>query len=126
MVNIESDQACMWWTFDSIEDLSDQSSIVGFGDSIWKENRIPSFAVGETHIAFDAPEDWGEGLPPVRFEKTSNNSYIFQGEGTRYEGARSDTGTHVILTGRWTESDYGTGIFIAVFPVNRRPTGIRP
>jgi len=58
MVNIESDQACMWWTFDLLKDLNDQGSDVGFGDSIWKAYRISSFTVGKTQIKFDAPEEW--------------------------------------------------------------------
>ncbi len=28
-----------------------------------------------------------------------------------------DTETHIVLTGRWIEPDFGKGVFIAVFPV---------
>ena len=32
---------------------------------------------------------------------------------------RADTHSHVVLTGRWAETDSGRGVFIAVLPIKQ-------
>jgi hypothetical protein len=117
MMNLESETPYFNWTFDKFEDLDQHRNENGFENSVWKSDVIPSYAIGEAHLTFDLPEEWGEGLPPVCFHRTSDGHYEHRSEGIAYDAVRADTETHVVLTGRWTESDFGEGVFIAVFPI---------
>jgi hypothetical protein len=116
-VNLESETPYFYWTFDKLDDLKREQPAYGFEGSVWKSDLIPSYAVGEAHVTFDSPESWGEGLQPVRFHRTSNGRYEHRSEGVAYDALRADTETHIVLTGRWTEADFGKGVFVAVFPV---------
>lgn len=119
MVNLESDTPYFYWTFDKFEDLEQRRSENGFEDSVWKSDVIPSYDIWETQLSFDPPEEWGVGLPPIRFHQTSDGQYEHRSEEGDYDAVRADTKTHVVLTGRWTEPDFGKGVFIAVFPISQ-------
>lgn len=82
-----------------------------------EEQRHFVYAIGALYLTFDAPEEWGEGSRPVRFVRTANGLYEHQSEYAINSGVRADTQTHVVLTGRWTETDYGRGVFILVLPI---------
>jgi hypothetical protein len=84
-----------------------------------KRNAIASYAIGASYLTFDAPLDWGEGHRPVRFMRTDAGCYQHRFEDTFYSGVRADTTKHVILTGRWTETNYGRGVFILVLPIKQ-------
>lgn len=120
MVNIESDTPYFHWTFDKLDDVNQSQKEYGFEGSVWKSDVILSYAIGEVYLTFDPPEEWGEGLPPVRFHRTPDGRYEHRSEGIAYDAVRADTKTHVVLTGRWTEPDFGKGVFIAVFPIKLR------
>jgi hypothetical protein len=120
MIDFSTRQPLFYWTFDSFEDLKQERKKQGFDDSIWKRNAIASCAIGVDFVTFDSPEEWGENLPPVKFERSSDGSYQHRSEALVYEGVRADTESHVVLTGRWSEADYGKGVFIAVFPVSNQ------
>ncbi len=98
-------------------DLRLEHNKEGFGGSVWKSNSISSYAIGASYLAFDAPVDWGQGSCPVHFVRTADGLYEHQSEDTTYSGVRADTQTHVVLTGRWTEANYGRGMFILVLPI---------
>jgi hypothetical protein len=118
MINLESEIPYFHWTFDKVEDLDQKQMAYGFKGSVWKSDVILSYAIGEAFLSFDSPEEWGVGDAPVRFHKTPVGRYEHRSEGIAYDAVRSDTKTHVVLTGRWTETDFGKGVFIAVFPIN--------
>lgn len=52
---------------------------------------------------------------PIR--RTSDARYEHRSEGIIYDAVRADTKTNVVLTGKWAESDFGKGVFVAVFPI---------
>ena len=117
MVELNGDTPCFYWTFDEFEDLKSERKRQEFGGSVWKRNDIVSYAIGASDLTFDAPTDWGEGPRPVRFLRTAEGSYEHLFEDTLYSGVRADTQSHVVLTGRWTQTDYGRGVFILVLPI---------
>ncbi len=117
MVNLESDTPYFHWTFDKLEDLGQEQMEYGFEGSVWKSDVISSYAIGESFLSFDSPEEWDVGEAPIRFHKTPDGRYEHRSEGVAYDVVRADTKTHVVLTGRWTEADFGKGVFIAVFPI---------
>jgi hypothetical protein len=117
MVNLESDTPYFYWTFDKIEHLNAEQIDCGFEGSVWKADVIPSYAIGESFVTFDSPEEWGVGDAPIRFHRNPDGRYEHRSKGIAYDAVRADTKTHVVLTGRWTETDFGKGVFIAVFPV---------
>ena len=117
MVALDSDTPCFYWTFDEFEDLKSEQNSQTFGGSVWKRNDIRSYAIGASLLTFDAPTDWDEGPRPVRFVRTADGLYEHRFEDTFYSGVRADTPNHVVLTGRWTEPDFGRGVFILVLPI---------
>jgi hypothetical protein len=119
MVNLASEIPYFHWTFDKVEDLNQQQIEYGFEGSVWKSDVIPAYAIGESFLTFDSPEEWGVGDAPVRFHRTPDGRYEHRSEGIAYDAVRADTKTHVVLTGRWTETDFGKGVFIAAFPVKQ-------
>ena len=119
MVNFESDMPYLYWTFDSLGDLEQGQIQYRFDGSVWKADVILSYEIGEGQLAFDSPAEWAKGLPPVRFRRTSHGRYEHRSEGVVYEAVWADTQSHVILTGSWTETDAGKGVFIAVFPIKQ-------
>ena len=119
MVNLESETPYFHWTFDKLEDLSREQIDYGFEDSVWKSDVIPSYAIGQSFLTFDSPEEWGVGKAPVRFHRTPDGRYEHRSGGIIYDAVRADTKTHVVLTGRWTEADFGKGVFLAVFPIKQ-------
>jgi hypothetical protein len=119
VVDIESEQARFWWTYDSLSHLQDRADPLEFGDSVWKENRIDSFAYDQHSVTFDAPEDWldeGETGYTIRLTRSEDGCFRYSGDCQHYEAAEAKTGTHLVLTGRWSDEAEGTGMFIAVFP----------
>jgi len=119
MVNLESERPFFYWTFDKIEDLNAEQIECGFEGSVWKADAIPSYAVGEAFLTFDSPSEWGVGDVPVRFHRTPDGRYEHRSKGIVYDAVRATTKHHVVLTGRWTETDFGKGVFIAVFPIRQ-------
>jgi len=119
MVNLESDTPYFYWTFDRLGDLEQGQIRYGFDGSVWKSDVIQSYAIGEAHLTFDSPAEWAEGLPLAIFHRTQQGHYEHRWRGVVYKAVRADTQTHVVLTGRWTETDVGKGVFIAVFPIKQ-------
>jgi hypothetical protein len=73
MVALDSEMPCFYRTFDDFEDLSSERNGQEFGGFVWKRNDIISYAIGTSHLTFDAPADWGEGPRPVRFQRRPNH-----------------------------------------------------
>jgi len=119
MVALDSDVPYFYWTFDDFADLKAERINQGFEGFVWKRNAILSYDVGASHLTFDAPEEWDEGSRHVSFGCTANGCYEHQFEDTIYSGVRADTQSHVVLTGRWTQTDYGQGVFILVLPIKK-------
>ena len=117
MVNFEGQTPYFYWTFDRLGDLEQGHSRYGFDGSVWNADMISSYDVGEVHLTFDSPAEWARGLPPVKFQRNSQGHYEHRSEGVVYDAVRADTPTHIVLTGRWSETDFGTGMFVAVFPI---------
>ena len=115
MVNFKSDTAYFYWTFDSLGDLEQDQNEYGFDGAVWKSDLIESYAIGETQLTFCSPATWAS-LPPLTFRRTPQGHYEYRSENAVYDAVRADTQTHVVLTGRWTETDLGKGVFIAVLP----------
>jgi hypothetical protein len=119
MVNFESETPYFYWTFDRLGDLEQGQNQYGFDGSVWRADMILSYDIGETHLTFDSPAAWAKGLPPVWFHNTPDGRYEHRAERAIYNAVRADTLTHIILTGRWTETDAGKGMFVAVLPIKQ-------
>lgn len=117
MVTIESDTPYFHWTFDKLEILNHVRIECGFEGSVWKSDVNPLLRIGESSLTFESPEEWDAGNAPVRFHRTPDGRYEHRSGGIAYDAVRADTKKHVILTGRWTETDFGKGVFIAIFPI---------
>jgi len=120
MVNFDSDAPYFYWTFDRLGDLEQGHSRYAFDGSVWKVDMISSYDVGDGHLTFDSPAEWAKGLPPAEFQRNSRGHYEHRSEGVVYDAVRADTQNHIVLTGRWTETDFGKGVFVAVLPIERR------
>ena len=117
MVELQSDKPKFYWTFDRIDDLTEEQENLGFDGCVWKMNHVDSCAIGSNFVAFNLTVELG-GVPRhVRFEETSDNVYTHLADGLVWVGVKAETATHVILTGRWAEDYWGNGIFIAVLPI---------
>jgi hypothetical protein len=116
MVNFESDTAYFYWTFDRLGDLGQGQERYGFDGSVWRSEMVQSYTIGETQLTFCSPATWAS-LPPLTLRRTPQGHYEHRSEGTVYDAVRADTKGHVVLTGRWTEPDLGSGVFIAVLPI---------
>jgi hypothetical protein len=119
MVNLESEIPYFYWTFDRLDDLNQDQRGCGFEGSVWKADMIPSYDIGEAQLTLESPVEWGDFSPPVSFHRTPEGRYEHHSGRVIYDAVRADTQTHVILTGRWTETDFGKGVFIAVLPVKQ-------
>jgi hypothetical protein len=119
MVNLESETPYFHWTFDKLEDLNQDQIDYGFEGSVWRCDVIPSYPIGESFWTFDSPEEWGVGEAPVRFHRTPDGRYKRRSQRITYDAVRADTKTHVVLTGRWSVTDFGNGVFVAVFPIKQ-------
>lgn len=119
MVNLESETAHFNWTFDRIGDLEQGQHHYGFDGAVWKADAIRSYEIGEGELIFDVPAEWAKGLPPAQFRRTAEGRYEYRSERVIYNAVRADTLTTVTLTGRWTETDAGKGVFITVLPIKQ-------
>jgi hypothetical protein len=119
MVEFDNDTPFFYWTFDEFEDLKAEQAKDRFDGSVWKRNAISSYAIGASHLRFDGPADWGKGSRPVHLFRTAEGLYEHRFEDTFYSGIRADTRSIVVLTGRWTVTDYGRGVFILVLPIKK-------
>ncbi len=119
MVTFEGDTPYFYWTFDRLGDLEQGQNQYGFDGSVWKADMILSYEIGEGQLTFNSPAEWARGLPPVRFHRTPDGRYEHRSERLVFEAVRADTQSHVVLTGRWSETDFGTGVFIAVLPIKQ-------
>ncbi len=115
MVNLESDTPYFYWTSDRLGDLEQGQIQYSFDGSVWKSEMIQSYTIGEAQLTFCSPAAWAS-LPPLTFHRTPRGHYEHRSEGAVYDAVRADTPTHVVLTGSWTETDLGKGVFIAVLP----------
>jgi hypothetical protein len=119
MVLLESETPYFDWTFDRIGDLEQSQIQYGFDGAVWKADVILSYDIGEDHLTFNSPAEWAKGLPPVQFHRTPKGRYEHRSEGITCEAVRADTQSHVVLTGRWNETEAGKGVFIAVLPIKQ-------
>lgn len=114
MVEFDGDSPFFYWTFDSFGDLERERE--EFGKEVWKRNDIPlGFAIGTTSIAFDPPDEWGQSTT-IRMEMNVDGYYEHNSPEVSYVAVRAHTKTHEVLTGRWKQDKFGSGVFIAVFP----------
>ena len=117
MVNLRSETPYFYWTLDRIGDLEQGQTQHGFDGSVWKADVIRSYDIGESQVIFDSPAVWATGLPPAKLHRNPEGRYEHRSEGVVYDAVRADTRNHIVLTGTWTETDFGKGVFIAVLPV---------
>ena len=119
MVTFEGDTPYFYWTFDRLGDLEQGHNQYGFDGSVWKADLILSYEIGEDQLTFGSPAEWAKGLPPAQFHRTAEGRYEHRSNGVVYDAVRADTQSHVVLTGRWSETDAGKGVFIAVLPIKQ-------
>jgi len=115
VIDLQSDLPRMWWTFDASEDLNSDYEV--FGGAVWKCNRLGDYRLGNSYIAFDWFDDENT-MASLRLEKNDDGLFTYRDPDESYEAAKSQTVSHTLLTGRWAQTDYGRGVFIAVFPTN--------
>ena len=119
MVNLESDTAYFHWTFDRLGDLEQGQNPYGFDGSVWKSDPILSYSIGEVDVTLQSPAKWAKDLPPASFHRTLQGHYEHRAKGVVYDAVRTENLTHVVLTGRWSEIEFGNGVFIAVLPLKQ-------
>src|SRR5947209_7797046 len=115
MVDIHAESPTLYWTCDHI---NDPAWYGGDKDEIWVVERLVTPVISDSRIAFDYPGDWDTSEDFNEFLLNDDGCFRTHREGCNYEAVRSDSKTHVILTGRWTQDGYGSGPFVAVFPKN--------
>lgn len=118
MIDFESDTPYFYWTFNRLADLEQGQGQYGFDGAAWKADAISGYSIGEGDVTFDSQAKWAEGSP-VTLHRTAQGSYQHRSKNVVYDAVRADTLTHVILTGRWSETDFGNGVFIAVLPLKQ-------
>jgi hypothetical protein len=119
MVNLESETPYFYWTFDRLGDLERGHNQYGFDGFVWKADVILSYEIGEADLTFDSPAKWAKGLPPVQFHRTPKGRHEHRSGGIIYQAVRAGTQSHIVLTGRWYETEAGKGVFIAVLPMKK-------
>ena len=119
MIDVRNDTPVFYWTFNRLGDLEQGQGQYGFDGSVWKSDGISSYSIGEADVIFDSPAQWAEGLPPAAFRLTLQGTYEHRAKGVVYEAVRADTQTHVVLAGRWSRTEVGNGVFIAVLPLKQ-------
>jgi hypothetical protein len=118
MVNLESDTPYFYWTFNRIGDLEQGQIEYGFDGAVWKADAISGYSIGEGYVTFDSPAKWAEGSP-VTLHRTAHGRYEYRSKEMFFDAVRADTLTHVVLTGKWSETDSGSGVFVAVLPLKQ-------
>lgn len=117
MIDLLSQVPVVYWTYELFDDLKTGRKKWGFGDNVWRRDEIDSMTSAPDSIAFDPAEDWQiDGA--VRLNRESDGVYR-DNSVEPFEAVRTDTATHVILTGNWFHQDGLKGTFIAVFPKSR-------
>jgi hypothetical protein len=119
LVNLESETPYFYWTFNRLGDLEQSHNQYGFDGSVWKSDVISSYSTGEADLTFESSAKWADGLPPATFHRTLQGHYEHRSKGIIYDAVRADTRSHVVLTGRWSETEFGSGVFIAVLPLKQ-------
>ena len=66
MVDLDADEAMLWWTADNILALPAEYKNK-FENSTWRENRLASVVQRNGEIVFDSPEEWNTGRETVYF-----------------------------------------------------------
>jgi hypothetical protein len=122
VVELEPDRPTMYWTFDDLG-LAEQA---GYEGEIWlDEPRITDYVITDAEIRFDWERDPDlNDQQPVSLRRSATGWYSCVDKCTdqgkkiecSYQGLRTDTQTHSVLTGRWTQPGLGRGVFIASFP----------
>lgn len=118
MIDFESDIPCCYWTFDRLGDLEQGQGHYGFDGAVWKADPISSYSIGEGDVAFDWPAEWAKGSP-ITLHRTAQERYEHRSKELFFDAVRADTLTHVVLAGKWSETDSGNGVFIAVLPLKQ-------
>jgi hypothetical protein len=54
---------------------------------------------------------------PPGFSEIHEATISIGRKGVVYGAVLADTPTHIVLTGRWSEADFGAGVFVAVLPI---------
>ena len=116
MVNLESEVPYLYWTLDRLGDLEQSQNRYRFDGSVWKADMIRS-TLWRIPPDLRLASGMGQGLAACEVSAKSEGHYVHRSEGVVYDAVRADTLNHVVLTGRWTETDFGKGVFIAVFPI---------
>jgi hypothetical protein len=116
MIDFESDTPFFYWTFSRLGDLEQGQVRYGFDGSVWKADPISSYSIGEADLTFESPAKWTEDSPSVTLHRNVQGHYEFRSRGVVYVAVRAETLTHLVMTGEWSETDSGSGMFIAVFP----------
>jgi hypothetical protein len=118
MINLEPDVPMFYWTYDELASYPKEDT------AVWYEDALKDPLIRRDRITFDYPSPsglWPSSLDPMAMDLEVDGKFHWRGTpGWKgyYWGVRSETHTHVFLTGRWRDDDphYGQGVFIATFP----------
>ena len=78
-----------------------------------------SYEITEKQLTFNSPAEWAKGLPPVRFRRRQDGRYEYRSARLVFDAMRADTQSHILLTGRWADTNAGKGVFIAILPMKQ-------
>ncbi|MGI8960405.1 MAG: hypothetical protein ACR2IV_11710 [Bryobacteraceae bacterium] len=119
MVDLESDQPTFYYTFEAVADYE------GNDEEIWKSDRLGPPVVTPTGISFDIfSENWEPSLNPMKMKLEADGYYHSRNQpewghanlSHHYYGLRSESPTHIVIAGRWSDEGFGKGVFIVVIP----------
>lgn len=80
------------------------------GAAIALKNGESAFQAKLCTMSNRPPEEWGVGLPPSVFTRLQMDNKNTALRTVTCNAVRAGTRTHTVLTGRWTESDFGEGV----------------
>ena len=122
MMDLESETPFVHWTYDAFNLKGSHQTVER---AVWHHSPILSYTIADSYVTFDAPPGWGEGASPVRLQRTSGGNYEYHSQSSWFKSVRAETRTHFIMTGLWSAfRSGGTGIFIAVLPVQQSQIAI--
>ena len=81
-----------------------------YGDKV-KETFIESYVIADDHVKFDY-----DNKPVIIWNCCTKGFVANMNQECKYTGVRTDTETHVVLTGNWVEESCYEGLFILVLP----------
>ena len=93
MIDFECETPFVHWTSDAFNLKGSHQNVER---AVWHHSPSLSYTIADSCVTFDAPPEWGDGLSPVRLQRTLGGNYECFSQSTCFKSVRADTLEHTL------------------------------